>query len=100
MSRTFRHLIQSTLTDIMRLPRGLFRFLSLSLIISGFMYQSLEIFIEYFKYKTITHMSIIDYPPKREIPTILICSLFHTTNYTHEAIKEIFEHELTESIDV
>src|SRR5579884_915552 len=84
----------------MKVLRCLLRLTCYLLISSGFGYQAFHICSDYFRYTTSSHISILSDPPRKYIPTILICSNVQVDIPVYVDCHDLFSKYLSERINI
>src|SRR5438105_13724044 len=79
---------------IVRWSTRLFLYL---IIASGFSFQAFQICDDYFQYKTSTVISILNDPPRKYIPSIIVCNPEHIRPKS-VTIDKLFNETLEEKI--
>src|SRR2546421_5206889 len=78
-----------TQVQIMATPL-IFRIFCLFLITFGFCLQSYNVCLEYFLFKTVSFISILDHPEKISPPTLLLCSYLLIHPIHHVSLRSVF----------
>src|SRR2546421_7337380 len=67
------------------------------IVVAGFGYQAFLVCDDYFKYKTITHITIEAKPSQRDLHTIVVC--YQTfPRYFNQTASELFKVHLNEMV--
>lgn len=83
----------------MKSLRLVVKILSLMLVMAGFSYQAILIFIDYFEYTTRTHISILEVLSETTVPSIVSC-FYHYPRYVNQSIHELFNGDLQDNITI